>query len=112
MRKRLIARIVSLALTAAPAGDAFADDLPHFDNPYLIGGATPSGADAYGLGAHQGTTLPRTSAGPLSGQDSTRTSPRVDRLQPGTGRFEGGNNTPCIGSTGFGSSSVIPGRRC
>ena len=34
---------------------------------------------------------------------------------PGTGKFEGPNNgttTPCVGSTGFGSSNVQPGRSC
>ena len=34
---------------------------------------------------------------------------------PGTGKFEGphnGTTTPCIGSTGFGSSNVQPGHAC
>jgi hypothetical protein len=34
---------------------------------------------------------------------------------PGTGKFEGpknGTTTPCVGSTGFGSSNVQPGRSC
>jgi hypothetical protein len=37
------------------------------------------------------------------------------KLAPGTGKFEGPNNgttTPCIGTTGFGGSSVQPGHKC
>ena len=36
-------------------------------------------------------------------------------LQPGTGKFEGrdnGSRDPCIGSSGFGSSSAQPGHKC
>ncbi len=67
------------------------------------------------------------SAGPLSGTSGslgTRSmggsfddhdSSRIRNLQPGTGKFEGphnGTSTPCIGSTGFGSSGGVPGRAC
>jgi len=37
------------------------------------------------------------------------------KLAPGTGKFEGPNNgttTPCVGSTGFGSSGGVPGHKC
>jgi hypothetical protein len=112
MQPRLIARIAAVTLSLAAAGAAFADDLPFFDNPYLKGGGTPSGYGAYGLHATQGNVVPRSSAGPLSSQDNKRESDRMESLRPGTGKFEGGTNTPCIGSTGFGSSAVVPGHKC
>jgi hypothetical protein len=37
------------------------------------------------------------------------------KLAPGTGKFEGpknGTSSPCVGSTGFGSSGGVPGHKC
>jgi hypothetical protein len=112
MQLRLIAAIAATIFSLGATGIAIADDLPFFDNPYLKGGGTPSGYGAYGLHATEGDRAPRTSAGPLSRQDGGHDSDRIDAGRPGTGKFEGGSNTPCIGSTGFGSSNVIPGHKC
>ncbi len=109
--RRATGLIASLLLLAA-AGGALADDLPFFDNPYLKGGGTPSGAGAYGVGARPETSAPRRSAGPQTSPHGVGQDDKVERLFPGTGRYEGGTNTPCIGTTGFGSSQVIPGRKC
>ena len=112
MQQRLIAMMAIAAISVGVAGIAVADDLPFFDNPYLKGGGTPSGYGAYGLHATQGNPAPRKSAGPLSAQDGGYDSSRMDSGRPGTGKFEGGRNTPCIGTTGFGSSNVMPGQKC
>jgi hypothetical protein len=58
--------------------------------------------------------------GPLggtSGSSATGSGSAYEplKLAPGTGKFEGPNNgtsTPCVGSSGFGSSSTQPGHKC
>jgi hypothetical protein len=112
MQHRLVAAITAALLSTGAVSVASADDLPFFDNPYLKGGGTTSGYGAYGSHATEGNAVPRQGAGPLSHQDGGHDSDRIDAARPGTGRFEGGTNTPCIGSTGFGSSNVIPGHKC
>ncbi len=112
MTSRFAKELIAGILLFSAAGSAMADDLPFFDNPYLKGGGTPSGAGAYGLGARPQTSAPRHSAGPQGSSQGVGHDDKVERLFPGTGRYEGGTNTPCIGTTGFGSSAVVPGRKC
>jgi len=113
MAKSFVA-IVAVTLIAAAAPMAIADSI----------GAPTSAAG--GVSAPSSPSRPG-SAGPLSGTSGslgTRSmggsfddhdSARIRSLQPGTGKFEGprnGTSTPCIGSTGFGSSGGVPGRAC
>ena len=56
-----------------------------------------------------------TSGSSASGGGSSSYDYQPLKLAPGTGKFEGPNNgtrTPCIGSTGFGSSGGVPGNKC
>lgn len=113
--KWAVVAIAIVALVGIVSPQAFADNI----------GAPTSAAG--GLSAPSSPSLSG-AAGPL---DSTSGSSALDRsgsfndrfdhnfemqrLSPGTGKFEGpnnGTNTPCIGSTGFGSSGGIPGRKC
>jgi hypothetical protein len=107
-----IVAIVAVALVGVITPPAFADNI----------GAPTSAAG--GLSAPSSPSLSG-AVGPL---DSTHGSSSMggpndrfdhnfetERLAPGTGKFEGpnnGTNTPCIGTTGFGSSNGIPGRKC
>lgn len=105
----VVAVVVALLGLAAPL--AFAD----------TGGAPTSAAG--GISAPSSPSRP-SAAGPLgssSGGSSMGGSAVSDdyeplRLQtPGTGKFEGpdnGTSTPCVGSTGFGSSATLPGHKC
>ena len=112
---RTFVAIVALALIGAAAPMAIADSV----------GAPTSAAGGVSAPSSPSLSGP---AGPLSGTSGslgTRSmgsgsfddsdSSRIRRLEPGTGKFEGphnGTSTPCIGSTGFGSSGGIPGRAC
>jgi hypothetical protein len=108
----LIAAVVALGLLGIAAPLALADNV----------GAPTSAAG--GLSAPSSPSLPP-AAGPLSptgGRGSSAGGSSVSedydplKLQPpGTGKFEGpnnGTNTPCTGSTGFGSSNTQPGHKC
>jgi hypothetical protein len=101
-----IAAIVALAAIGIVAPLAFADDI----------GAPTSAAG--GLSTPTSPRLPPP-VGPLgsssSGAVGGSTSPSIHDQTLGTGKFEGpknGTNVPCIGSTGFGSSSTLPGHKC
>jgi len=107
-----IAAIVAVALVGIAAPLAFADNI----------GAPTSAAG--GISAPSSPSLPP-AAGTLGGSSASGrslggSSMNEDyeplKLQtPGTGKFEGPNNgttTPCVGSTGFGSSSTLPGHKC
>jgi hypothetical protein len=111
--KWAVAAIVALAVLGIAAPLALADGV----------GAPTSAAG--GLSSPSSPSLP-SSAGPLgSGGGSLHGGSmngrsfnddyRPLKLQPGTGKFEGphnGTSTPCIGSTGFGSSGGQPGHSC
>jgi hypothetical protein len=108
-----IVAIVAVALVGILSPLAFADNV----------GAPTSAAG--GVSAPSSPSL-SPAAGPLSGTSGSISgrSPsgttysedyRPLQLQPGTGKFEGPNNgttTPCVGSTGFGSSGGVPGHKC
>jgi hypothetical protein len=110
--KLAIVAVVAIAAFGIVAPLAFADNI----------GAPTSAAG--GLSAPSSPSLSG-AAGPL---DSTSGSSAMggpndrfdqnfepSRLSPGTGKFEApenGTNTPCLGTTGFGSSGGIPGRKC
>jgi hypothetical protein len=109
-----IVAIVAVALVGIVSPLAFADGV----------GAPTSAAG--GLSAPSSPSRPG-AAGPLggtSGSVSGRSGSSMDRdyeplklapPSPGTGKFEGphnGTTTPCVGSTGFGSSNVQPGHAC
>jgi hypothetical protein len=108
--KRTIVAAVAVAMLGIAAPLAFADSI----------GAPTSAAG--GVSAPSGSSLP-SAAGPIdrgsgfggaSSFDESDSS-QIQRLQPGTGKFEGprnGTDTPCIGTTGFGSSRVVPGLKC
>ena len=99
----------------------------------LVGIATPLAfADSIGAptSAAGGVSAPSSpsrsgAVGPLGGTSGSSalggSGSSFDRdyeplkLAPGTGKFEGpknGTSTPCVGSTGFGSSGGVPGRKC
>lgn len=110
----LIAAVVALGLFGIAAPLAFGDSI----------GAPTSAAG--GLSAPSSPSRPG-AVGPLSpagggvggstmGGSSVNEDYEPLKLQePGTGKFEGPNNgttTPCVGSTGFGSSNSQPGHKC
>jgi len=111
--KLAIVAIVALALVGIFSPLAFADNI----------GAPTSAAG--GLSAPSSPSL-SPAAGPMGGSSSMGSGSLSHgsmsdedfqplRLAPGTGKFEGphnGTTTPCIGSTGFGSSGGIPGHAC
>jgi hypothetical protein len=111
--KWAVAAVVALAVIGIAAPLALADGV----------GAPTSAAG--GLSAPSSPSLP-SSAGALGSRSGTMNGGSIGRLhddddsmilklQPGTGKFEGprnGTSTPCIGSTGFGSSGGQPGHRC
>ncbi len=113
--KWALAAVVALAVIGIAAPLAFADNI----------GAPTSAAG--GLSAPSSPSLP-SSAGPLGSsrggsslggssldRDFSRGYEPLKLQSPGTGKFEGphnGTTTPCVGSTGFGSSGGIPGHAC
>ena len=106
-----IVAVVAIALTGIMAPLAFAEGI----------GAPTSAAGA--LSAPSSPSLP-SAAGPMgsshggsmgSGSFRDDDDSMILKLQPGTGKFEGrdnGSRDPCIGSSGFGSSSAQPGHKC
>jgi hypothetical protein len=111
--KLAIVAVVAIAVLGIAAPLALADSI----------GAPTSAAG--GVSAPSSPSRPG-AAGPLGGtggssaRSGSGSSMDYDyeplKLQPpGTGKFEGpknGTTTPCVGSTGFGSSNVQPGRSC
>jgi hypothetical protein len=111
--KLAIVAVVAIAALGIAAPLAFADNI----------GAPTSAAG--GVSAPSSPSRPG-AVGPLGGTNGSSAlggsgSSSIDRdyeplkLAPGTGKFEGPNNgttTPCIGSTGFGSSGGVPGHKC
>jgi hypothetical protein len=111
--KLAIVAVVAIAALGIATPLAFADNI----------GAPTSAAG--GVSAPSSPSRPG-AVGPLGGTNGSSAlggsgSSSIDRdyeplkLAPGTGKFEGPNNgttTPCIGSTGFGSSGGVPGHKC
>jgi hypothetical protein len=71
-------------------------------------GSLPSAVGPIGGSSGMGG---RAMGGDSIGSSSHSTSSGIRDLTPGTGKFET-RGAPCIGSTGFGSSSVQPGHKC
>jgi hypothetical protein len=109
--KLAIVAVVAIAVLGIAAPLALADSI----------GAPTSAAG--GLSAPSSPSRPG-AVGPLGGSSArgSSNSGSMDydyeplKLQaPGTGKFEGpknGTTTPCVGSTGFGSSGGVPGHAC
>jgi hypothetical protein len=112
--KLAIVAVVAIAVLGIAAPLALADSI----------GAPTSAAG--GLSAPSSPSRPG-AVGPLggSGGSSARGSSNSGSMDydyeplklqaPGTGKFEGpknGTTTPCVGSTGFGSSGGVPGHAC
>jgi hypothetical protein len=107
-----IVAVVAIALIGIAAPLAFADS---------VGAPTSAagGVSAPSSPSRPGSAGPLGSSGSMGGGSLSGGSLHEDyeplKLQPGTGKFEGphnGTTTPCVGSTGFGSSGVQPGHKC
>lgn len=111
MDSRTASKLAIVAVVAAALGIAV--PLALADN---VGAPTSA---AGGVSAPSSPSRPG-AVGPLggtSGSAATGSGSAYEplKLAPGTGKFEGPNNgtsTPCVGSTGFGSSSAQPGHKC
>jgi hypothetical protein len=107
-----IATVVAIAIIGIGAPLAFADSIgaPTSAAGGISAPSSPSRPDSVGpLGGTRGSSAFGSTGGSMSDESEPL------RLTPGTGKFEGpenGTNTPCIGSTGFGSSGGIPGHAC
>jgi hypothetical protein len=110
--KWAIAAVVAVALIGIAAPLAFADSVgaPTSAAGGVSSPSSPSRPGAAGpLGSSGG------SGGSLGGSSLHEDYQPLKLQQPGTGKFEGrnnGSNEPCVGSTGFGSSSTLPGHKC
>jgi hypothetical protein len=108
----LVAAIVALALIGIAAPLAFADSVgaPTSAAGGISAPTSPSRPSAVG------PINPSGGAGSTLGGSSVTEDYEPLKLQPpGTGKFDGPNNgtgTPCVGSSGFGSSSAQPGHKC
>jgi len=100
--KWAIAAIVALAALGIAAPLAFADNI---GAPTSAAGgvSTPSSPTRPPAVGPQDSTTTSTTGGSTSSGTQSRT--------PGTGKFED-PKSPCIGTTGFGSSSAQPGQKC
>lgn len=104
-----LTNLIAASFFIAAFGNASAMDTPEGSNPYFSIGGPPAGVGNYTLAAPRRTT-PMPSTHKSVGPQATPENSRVDRLYPGTGRYEGPSNTPCIGTTsGLGT---IPGHKC
>jgi hypothetical protein len=112
--KWAVAAVVALALIGIAAPLAFADSIgaPTSAAGGVSAPSSPSRPGAVGpLSGTSGSTTNGGAVGPLRDDGDSM----ILQLQPGTGKFEGphnGTTTPCIGTTGFGSSNVVPGHKC
>ena len=110
-----IATVVAIALTGIAAPLAFADNIgaPTSAAGGVSAPSSPSRSGAVGpLGGTSGSAAGGSSFG---GSSLNRDYEPLKLQPPGTGKFEGpknGTTTPCIGSTGFGSSGGVPGHSC
>jgi hypothetical protein len=107
-----VAAIVALAVLGIAAPLVLADGIgaPTSAAGGVSAPSSPSRPGAAGpLGGTNGSSAPGGSGSSLNRDYEPL------KLAPGTGKFEGphnGTSTPCIGSTGFGSSGGIPGHKC
>jgi hypothetical protein len=111
--KLAIVAVVAIAVLGIATPLALADS---------IGAPTSAagGVSAPSSPSRPGSVGPLGGTGGSSARGSSGSSMDYDyeplKLQaPGTGKFEGPKNgtaTPCIGSTGFGSSGGVPGHAC
>jgi hypothetical protein len=108
-----IVAVVALAALGIAAPLAFADGVgaPTSAAGGVSAPSSPSRPSAAGpIGGTNGSSASGGSSGSVINRDYEPL-----KLAPGTGKFEGPNNgtsTPCVGSTGFGSSSGVPGHKC
>jgi hypothetical protein len=115
--KWAIVAVVAIAAIGIAAPIAFADSIgaPTSAAGGVSAPSSPSRSGAVGpLGGTSGSSAGGGSFSGSSLMDRERDY-RPLQLQPGTGKFEGpknGTTTPCIGSTGFGSSGGVPGHSC
>jgi hypothetical protein len=112
--KWAVVAIVIVALAGIITPPAFADSIgaPTSAAGGLSAPSSPSRPGA--VGPMGGTSGSSALGGGGSGSSFDRDYEPL-KLAPGTGKFEGphnGTSTPCIGSTGFGSSGGVPGRKC
>ena len=111
--KLAIVAVVAIAVLGIAAPLALADSIgaPTSAAGGLIAPSSPSRPGAAGPLGGTGGSSARSGSGSSMDYDYEPL-----KLQPpGTGKFEGpknGTTTPCVGSTGFGSSNVQPGRSC
>jgi hypothetical protein len=111
--KWAIVAVVTVALIGIAAPLAFAEGIgaPTSAAGGLSAPSSPSLPSAAGALGSRGGSMGGGAIGRLHDDDDSM----ILKLQPGTGKFEGpnnGTNTPCLGTTGFGSSGGVPGRKC
>jgi hypothetical protein len=112
--KWAVAAVVALGLIGIAAPLALAEGIgaPTSAAGGLSSPSSPSLPSAAGpLGSSHGGAMSGGSFDRLHEDDDSM----ILKLQPGTGKFEGphnGTSSPCIGSTGFGSTGGVPGRKC
>jgi hypothetical protein len=110
--KTLHIAVLALTLGIAPGATALAQSV----------GAPTSAAGGLSSEPLSSGGLP-SAVGPLGGSSTTGRSvrdltPGTGKFEPSTGQFELGtgkfqtHSTPCVGTTGFGSSQVQPGLKC
>jgi hypothetical protein len=112
--KLAIVAVVAIAALGIAAPLALADSI---GAPTSAAGgvSAPSSPSRPGAAGPLGGT-----GGSISGRSGSSMDYDYEPLKlappsPGTGKFEGpknGTTTPCIGSTGFGSSGGVPGHAC
>lgn len=113
--KWAIVAVVAIGLIGIAAPLAFADSIgaPTSAAGGVSAPSSPSRSGSVGpLGGTSGSSAGGSSMG---GSSLNRDYEPLKLAPPGTGKFEGphnGTGTPCIGSTGFGSSGGVPGRSC
>jgi hypothetical protein len=115
--KWAVAALVALAVISIAAPVAFADNIgaPTSAAGALSSPSSPSRPGAVGPLGSSGSSFSGGSGGSSFDRDFDRGYEPLKLQSPGTGKFEGphnGTGTPCIGSTGFGSSGGIPGHAC
>jgi len=113
--KWAIVAVVAIAAIGIAAPIAFADSIgaPTSAAGGVSAPSSPSRSGAVGpIGGTSGSSAGGSSFG---GSSINRDYEPLKLQPPGTGKFEGpknGTTTPCIGSTGFGSSGGVPGHSC
>ena len=112
--KLAIVAVVAIAVLGIAAPLALADSI---GAPTSAAGgvSAPSSPSRPGSVGPLGGTGGSSARGSSSGSSMDYDYEPLKLQAPGTGKFEGpknGTTTPCIGSTGFGSSGGVPGHAC